>query len=142
MENRFRVSFQQRCRRAAIPHATLVTSFVAKRPGDLATSTKAHSRQSGGRAVAEVDGLRLSGFAAWLTWLTVHIYDMVGFRRRPIVMAQWACLYLRNERGARLISGDAKTLLERGQTALGISQLGHSRHQQRLITKKVLGSGA
>jgi len=66
-------------------------------------------------AVAEIGGLKLSGLVAWVVWLAVHIYYLVGFRRRLIVMAEWAWLYVRNERGARLITGDVERLLERGR---------------------------
>lgn len=43
-------------------------------------------------AVAEIGGLKLSGLVAWLVWLGVHIFYLVGFRQRLIVMAQWAWL--------------------------------------------------
>jgi NADH dehydrogenase len=66
-------------------------------------------------AVAEIGGLKLSGLVAWMAWLGVHIFYLIGFRRRFIVMAEWAWLYLRNERGARLITGDVPPLLERGR---------------------------
>jgi NADH dehydrogenase len=66
-------------------------------------------------AVAEIGGLKLSGLVAWVAWLAVHIFYLIDFRRRFIVMAEWAWLYLRNERGARLITGDVESLLERGR---------------------------
>ncbi|MBV8358557.1 MAG: cytochrome d ubiquinol oxidase subunit II [Deltaproteobacteria bacterium] len=66
-------------------------------------------------AVAEIGGLKLSGLVAWLVWLGVHIFYLVGFRRRFVVMTEWAWLYLRNEHGARLITGDVEQLLERGR---------------------------
>jgi NADH dehydrogenase len=66
-------------------------------------------------AVAEIGGLKLSGFVAWVVWLGVHIFYLVGFRRRLVVMTEWAWLYLRNEHGARLITGDVAQLLERGR---------------------------
>ncbi|MBV8453279.1 MAG: cytochrome d ubiquinol oxidase subunit II [Deltaproteobacteria bacterium] len=66
-------------------------------------------------AVAEFGGLKLSGLIAWLAWLGVHIYYLIGFRRQFVVMTEWAWLYLRNERGARLITGDVEQLLERGR---------------------------
>jgi NADH dehydrogenase len=66
-------------------------------------------------AVAEIEGLKLSGLVAWVAWLAVHIFYLIGFRRRFIVMAEWAWLYLRNQRGARLIIGDVPKLLERGR---------------------------
>jgi hypothetical protein len=58
--------------------------------------------------------LHISGIVAWLLWLLVHIFYLIGFRNRVLVMAQWAWVYLRNERGARLITGDVEPLLERG----------------------------
>jgi NADH dehydrogenase len=67
-----------------------------------------------GAAVADIGRIRLSGLLAWITWLGVHIFYLIGFRNRVIVMAEWAWLYLRNERGARLITGDIEPLLDRG----------------------------
>jgi NADH dehydrogenase len=66
-------------------------------------------------AVAEIGGFTLSGRVAWVAWLGVHIFDLIGFRRRFIVMAEWAWRYLRNERGARLITGDVESLFARGR---------------------------
>ncbi len=56
-------------------------------------------------AVAEIAGLRLSGLLAWLAWCFVHIFYLIGFRNRFIVMIEWAWAYFRYERGARLITG-------------------------------------
>ncbi len=56
------------------------------------------------RAVMQFKGLRWSGFFAWLAWLVVHIFFLVGFRTRVLVIAEWAWLYLRNARGSRIIS--------------------------------------
>jgi NADH dehydrogenase len=47
----------------------------------------------------------LSGFAAWITWLTVHIYFLIGFRNRIAVMSQWIWTYFTFTRGVRLIYG-------------------------------------
>lgn len=49
---------------------------------------------------------RLSGFLAWVTWLVVHIFFLVGFRNRLSVFATWVWTYLTFTRGARLITGD------------------------------------
>jgi NADH dehydrogenase len=68
-----------------------------------------------GCAVAEVGSLRLSGLVAWMAWLGIHIFYLVGLHRRVIVLTQWACLYLRHARGARLITGDVASLLQRGR---------------------------
>jgi len=57
-------------------------------------------------AVAQFAKLHLSGFIAWLSWLFVHIFFLIGFRNRVIVLLQWAWSYLTYERGARLITGD------------------------------------
>jgi NADH dehydrogenase len=57
-------------------------------------------------AVAEIGGLRLWGFPAWLAWCFVHIFFLIGFRNRFIVMFEWAWAYTSYQRGARLITGD------------------------------------
>jgi len=55
------------------------------------------------RAIVEIGRLRFGGFAAWLGWLLLHIYHLVGFRNRLFVVIQWAWSYLTFGRGARLI---------------------------------------
>jgi NADH dehydrogenase len=57
-------------------------------------------------AVAEIAGLRLSGILAWLVWCFVHIFYLIGFRNRFIVMLEWAWAYASYQRGARLITGE------------------------------------
>jgi NADH dehydrogenase len=59
-------------------------------------------------AVADVRGWRFGGTFAWLAWLFVHVFFLIGFRNRVVVIAQWAYVYLRNERGARLITGERR----------------------------------
>jgi len=59
-------------------------------------------------AVAVVGPLRLSGLAAWLAWLLVHIIFLIGFRNRVLVLLQWAWSYVTWHRGARLITGPWK----------------------------------
>jgi NADH dehydrogenase len=56
-------------------------------------------------AVAEIRRLHLSGGVAWLAWLVVHIFFLIGFQNRLLVLVQWAYSYLSYERGARLITG-------------------------------------
>ena len=60
-----------------------------------------------GAAVGEMwhGRLRLSGFIAWAAWLAIHIFFLIGFRNRVLVMFQWAYSYLTFRRGARLITG-------------------------------------
>lgn len=48
----------------------------------------------------------MSGFPAWVTWLTVHIFFLIGFRSRLSVLAAWRWKYFTFTRGARLIPGD------------------------------------
>jgi NADH:ubiquinone reductase (H+-translocating) len=67
--------------------------------GSLATIGRA-------AAVAQFRKLHVSGYFAWLAWLFVHIFFLIGFRNRLIVLIQWAWSYLTYERGARLITGD------------------------------------
>jgi NADH dehydrogenase len=55
------------------------------------------------RAVAMYKGLHFSGFVAWMAWLLVHIYYVIGFKNRLFVLFQWAWTYLTYRRGARLI---------------------------------------
>jgi NADH dehydrogenase len=62
-------------------------------------------------AIADLGRLHLSGFIAWLAWLLVHIYFLIGFRNRLLVLFNWAWSYFTYERGARLITG--LTLLPR-----------------------------
>ena len=57
-------------------------------------------------AVAEFGKVHISGFLAWLSWLFIHIFFLIGFRNRIMVMIQWAWSYFTYERGARLITGD------------------------------------
>jgi len=59
-------------------------------------------------AVAEIAGLRFSGFLAWLLWCFVHVFYLIGFRNRVIVMMEWAWAYVTYQRGARLITGDGE----------------------------------
>ncbi len=55
------------------------------------------------RAIAEIGKFRFSGWFAWITWLVVHIYFLVGFRNRLLVVLHWAWSYVTFRRGARLI---------------------------------------
>jgi NADH dehydrogenase len=59
-----------------------------------------------GAAVGEVaGGLRFRGLVAWLAWLAIHIFFLIGFRNRVLVLFHWAYSYLTYRRGARLITG-------------------------------------
>jgi NADH dehydrogenase len=58
------------------------------------------------RAIADFGKIRVSGLVAWILWVFVHIYMLIGFRSRTIVMFEWAVAYFTDRRGARLITGD------------------------------------
>jgi len=66
--------------------------------GSLATIGRA-------AAVAQFGRIHISGFIAWLSWLFIHIWFLIGFRNRLLVFIQWAWSYVTYERGARLITG-------------------------------------
>jgi NADH dehydrogenase len=57
-----------------------------------------------GAAVADFGRLHLDGLFAWLAWLTVHLFFLIGFENRVLVLLQWAYAYVTYERGARLIT--------------------------------------
>jgi NADH:quinone reductase (non-electrogenic) len=56
------------------------------------------------KAVADVKGIRLAGFPAWLTWLAVHLFYLIGFQNRLLVVTRWIFSFLTHGRGARIIS--------------------------------------
>jgi len=72
--------------------------FVYVDKGSMATIGRS-------RAIAQMKKLRLSGWLAWLAWLAVHIWYLIGFRNRLLVLFDWAWSYLTYRRGARLITG-------------------------------------
>jgi len=55
-------------------------------------------------AVADLNWLQASGFVAWVLWLTIHIFWLIGFRNRLTVLVQWASAYLTYQRSVRLIT--------------------------------------
>jgi NADH dehydrogenase len=67
--------------------------------GSLATIGRA-------AAVADFGWIKFSGFFAWAAWLFVHIFFLIGFRNRFVVMFEWAWAYFTFQRAARLITGD------------------------------------
>ncbi len=72
--------------------------FHYRDKGNLATIGRA-------RAVADLKGMHLSGAPAWVTWLAVHLWYLIGFQNRLLVLTRWAFSFLTHGRGARLISG-------------------------------------
>jgi NADH dehydrogenase len=72
--------------------------FAYRARGQLATIGRS-------RAICDLGRLRFGGFPAWIVWLCVHIYFLVGFEKRLLVVLQWAWSHLTYGRGARLIVG-------------------------------------
>lgn len=78
--------------------------------GNLATIGRA-------AAVADIRGLELSGLIAWLIWLFVHLWYLVGFQNRLLVFIQWFSSFATRGRGARLITEPAASAA-RGEKAV------------------------
>jgi len=57
-------------------------------------------------AVAEIGKLHLSGFPAWMMWLSIHLVFLVGMRNRIAVFLQWIYAYFTYRRGARIVMGE------------------------------------
>ena len=73
-------------------------SFHYVDKGNLATIGRA-------KAVADIHGLKLSGFIAWVAWCFIHIFFLIGFRNRFRVMGEWGWYYITFKHGIRLIVG-------------------------------------
>jgi NADH dehydrogenase len=79
--------------------------FVFRDKGSLATIGRA-------RAVADIHGVAISGIAAWLIWLNVHIFYLAGLQNRLLVLTRWTFSFVTRGRNARLITGDPATATE------------------------------
>src|SRR5260370_30210340 len=71
-------------------------------------------------AVADVFGVHISGFLAWLVWALIHLMYLVTFQSRFLVFIQWAIQDLTFNRGARLITGVAPTDFNFNQEVSGL----------------------
>ncbi len=76
-------------------------AFKYNDKGSLATIGRA-------RGVADFGAIRFSGFLAWVSWLAIHVFYLIGFRNRILVMISWAWSYLSFRRGARIITGQPR----------------------------------
>ena len=72
-------------------------------------------------AVANIGSLKLGGFPAWLAWVFIHIWFLVGFDNKLLVVFQWAWNYFTWKRGARLIIGDEASVTKQEEIALSPS---------------------
>jgi NADH dehydrogenase len=77
-------------------------AFRYRDKGNLATIGRA-------AAVADIKGLKLSGFLAWATWLLVHLWYLVGFQNRVLVFIRWSVSFVTHNRGARLITRQTRS---------------------------------
>jgi len=73
-------------------------AFFYKDKGNLATI----GRSAG---IAQIGGLKLRGFPAWLAWLMVHLIFLIGFRNKIAVLVSWTYSYFTYKLGARIITG-------------------------------------
>jgi NADH dehydrogenase len=71
--------------------------FVYHDKGTMATIGKS-------RAVGQIGRIKLTGRIAWLAWLLIHVYQLIGFRNRLALLFNWAWNYMFSKRGARLIT--------------------------------------
>ena len=89
--------------------------FRYRDKGNLATIGRA-------RAVADLHAVKLSGFPAWVTWLVVHIWYLIGFQNRILVLIRWAFSFFSRGRGGRVIE-------EFGQERVGSPAWGADREE-------------
>jgi NADH dehydrogenase len=96
----------------AIQQGRYAAKVVRARLGSHQPPAPFHYRNKGnlatiGRsaAVADIKGLKLSGNIAWVTWLVVHLFYLVGFQNRLLVIIRWTSSFVTHGRGARLITG-------------------------------------
>lgn len=89
--------YAARCIKANISGKPAPAPFHYHDKGNLATIGRSY-------AIAQIGKTKLRGFIAWVVWLTVHIFFLIGFRNRILVLVQWAWAYLTFQRGARLIT--------------------------------------
>ena len=94
----------------AIQQGTYAGKLVADRLKDRATAPfhyfdKGNLATIGrGRAVAQIKFLKLSGLPAWLVWLVVHLWYLIGFQNRLLVMIKWSISFFTHGRSARVIN--------------------------------------
>jgi NADH dehydrogenase len=81
-------------------------------------------------AVADLGWLRLSGFPAWIIWIFIHLYYLIEYDNRLLVLVQWAWNYFTRKRGARLITGsDPFPLVEADAVATTARSQEKAQHQ-------------
>ena len=95
-------SYAAKAIRARMEGKPSIRPFHYFNKGDMAVIGRA-------AAVANIFGVHISGWPAWLIWLFIHLMYIVEFQNRVLVFIQWGFEYLTFSRGARLITGTAAT---------------------------------
>lgn len=96
---------------AAIQQGEYIAKLLKRRAAGRKTPAFAYRDQGSmavigrNRAVGNLPWLTVAGFDAWLLWVTVHIYALIGSERRLRVMLQWVWKYFTRRTGDRLITG-------------------------------------
>jgi NADH dehydrogenase len=85
--------------------------------GDIATIGRA-------KAVARIKRLQLSGFVAWIAWLLVHLFYLLGVQNRLVVLIRWAFSYLTRRPGAQLITEPSRGHSAREDLTPAVSEVG------------------
>lgn len=98
------VAKQQGAHVARVIHAAVAggptpATFRYRDYGNMATIGRSH-------AAADFGWLRVRGYLGWLLWSLVHIFFLIGFRNKVMVMAEWAWAYVTFQKGMRLITGN------------------------------------
>jgi NADH dehydrogenase len=78
-----------------------VPPFRYRDKGTMATIGKS-------AAVASIRGASFSGFVAWILWLGLHLFYLIGFRNRLLVLLNWSYYYFSYERQVRLITREGE----------------------------------
>ncbi len=94
----------------AIQQGRYAAEVVEQRLARGPTTAPFHYRDKGNlatigrsKAVADIKGIRVGGFPAWVLWLTVHLFYLIGFQNRLLVVLRWTVSFVSHGRGARLI---------------------------------------
>jgi NADH:ubiquinone reductase (H+-translocating) len=86
--------------------ATILRDLNGERRRRFRYTHRGHMATIGRAAgVADFGWLKLDGLLAWLAWIFVHLWFLIGFENRLLVFLQWAWSYITFQRGARLITG-------------------------------------
>ncbi|HUO60615.1 MAG TPA: NAD(P)/FAD-dependent oxidoreductase [Candidatus Acidoferrales bacterium] len=99
--------------------------FVYHDKGSLATIGRS-------AAVGEIGRAHFSGFPAWIAWLLVHIYFLIGFHNRILVLLQWLWAYVSFSRGARLITGQSRSVAPREHGVVHEADVSNEEVAQRI----------